>query len=181
MGFSFKKFGQKAVSGARFGSKAVQSVGFGAKRVGSFMSRIAKPVSDLATVGASVAMALGQPEIAAPLVGISKGAQRIGEDGRKINETVNKVENALGVGDIIEKPPVARRRQQLASGPAFESGSPAVSFRTISSRTVSSRTVSSPPRQPAVKFESSTSSPAPSPSPEPYTVQTSNRSKARRG
>jgi hypothetical protein len=170
MGFSFKKFGQKAVSVARFGSKAVQAVGFGAKRVGSFMSRVAKPVSDLATVGASVAMALGQPEIAAPLVGLSKGVQRMGEAGRKINKTVNKVENV--VGDIIEKPSVARRRQQqLASGPAFESGPPAVS----------SRTVSSPPRQPAVKFESSASSPAPSPSPEPYTVQTSNRSKARRG
>ena len=150
MGFSFKKFGQKAASVARFGSKAVQSVGFGAKRVGSFMSRIAKPVSDLATVGASVAMALGQPEIAAPLVGLSKGAQRMGEEGRKINKTVNKVGNA--VGDIIEKPSVARRRQQLVSGPAFESGSPAVS---------------SPPRQPAVKFESSTSTPAPAPSPAP--------------
>ena len=153
MGFSFKKFGQKAVSVARFGSKAVQSVGFGAKRVGSFMSRIAKPVSDLATVGASVAMALGQPEIAVPLVGLSKGAQRMGEEGRKINKTVNTVGNA--VGDIIEKPSVARRRQQLASGPAFESGSPAVSSRTVASR------------QPAVKFESSTSTPAPAPSPAP--------------
>ena len=149
MGFSFKKFGQKAVSVARFGSKAVQAVGFGAKRVGSFMSRVAKPVSDLATVGASVAMALGQPELAVPLVGLGKGAQRMGEAGRKINKTVNKVENV--VGDIIEKPSVARRRQQqLASGPAFEYGSTAVS---------------SPPRQPAVKFESSSSAPAPAPAP----------------
>jgi hypothetical protein len=73
----------------------------------------------------------------------------MGEAGRKINKTVNKVENV--VGDIIEKPSVARRRQQqLASGPAFESGSPAVS---------------SPPRQPAVKFESSSSAPAPAPAP----------------
>lgn len=162
MGFSFKKFGQKATSVARFGSKVASSVAFGGKKVGAFMSRITTPVSDLATVGASVAMSLGQPELAVPLVGISKSAQRMAVTGRKITKNVDKGEKL--VGDIIEKPSVARKRQQqIASGPSFESGTPAVS-----SRTVSSRTVSSPPRQEpvssrTVKFESSKPAPASEP------------------
>ena len=157
MGFSFKKFGQKATSVARFGSKVASSVAFGGKKVGAFMSRIATPVSDLASVGASVAMSLGQPELAVPLVGISKSAQRMAVTGRKITKSVDKGEKL--VGDIIEKPSVARKRQQqIASGPSFESGTPAVS----------SRTVSSPPRQEpvssrTVKFESSKPAPASEP------------------
>lgn len=90
MGF-FKKFAQKAHSLGRFGLKAGKAVAFGAKKVAHGASKYGKAVSNIATIGASVATALGQPEIAGPLVGLAKGASRIAERGEAAQKTIKDV------------------------------------------------------------------------------------------
>ena len=88
----FKKFGHKLAAGAKFGYKGVSAVGLGIKKTGHYVAKMGQPISDLATLGATAAMALGQPELAAPLVGLSMGAQRLAATGRRAEKTIKTIE-----------------------------------------------------------------------------------------
>ena len=121
MGF-FKKFAQKAHSLGRFGLKAGKAVAFGAKKVAHGASKYGKAVSNIATIGASVATALGQPEIAGPLIGLAKGASRIAERG----ETTQKAIKDVGqITKGLQKPSKKQQKESMFESPAPPAPTPA--------------------------------------------------------
>jgi len=129
MGF-FKKFGQKAHSLGRFGTKAAKAVAFGAKRAAHGAAKYGTAFSNIATAGAAVAMSLGQPEIAAPLIGFAKGASRIAERGKTAEKGIRDIRHAVHDSGL-QKP-----KKEVKTSP-FESHAP-----------------QQPAAQPAIKFES---------------------------
>lgn len=125
MGF-FKKFGQKAASVGRFGLKAAKAVSFGAKKVAHGVSKYGKVAADLSTAGAGIAMALGQPGIAAGLTKFSQRASRASYMGRQVRDQMKVA------GDAIKESGLQKSKKNKQESP-FESP---------------------PPTQAAVKFES---------------------------
>lgn len=123
MGF-FKKFGQKAHSLGRFGLKAGKAVTFGAKKVAHGLSKYGKAVSDIATVGASVATALGQPELAVPLVGVAQRASRAAERGQRIRGGIKEVGQAIK-DTGLQKPSSKKKKESPFESPAPEPAQPA--------------------------------------------------------
>jgi hypothetical protein len=129
MGF-FKKFGQKAHSLGRFGTKAAKAVAFGAKRAAHGAAKYGTAFSNIASVGAAVAMEFGQPEIAAPLIGLAQGAARIAERGKTAEKGIRDIRHAVHDSGL-QKP-----KKEVKTSP-FESHAP-----------------QQPAAQPAMKFES---------------------------
>ena len=90
-----KTFGKKASSVFQFGKKAGRRAIFGLKKGVSYAAKYGQPISDLATVGATLAMSLGQPEIAAPLIGIAQGASRASHYGGMVDAGIREIENDI--------------------------------------------------------------------------------------
>jgi len=88
-------FGKKASSVFQFGKKAGQKAVFGLKKGARYAAKYGQPISDLATVGATLAMSLGQPEIAAPLIGIAKGASKASHYGEKVDSGIREIEKDI--------------------------------------------------------------------------------------
>tara|TARA_R110001606_G_scaffold125876_1_gene259556 strand:- start:2849 stop:3283 length:435 start_codon:yes stop_codon:yes gene_type:complete len=88
-------FGKKASSVFQFGKKAGQKAIFGIKKGARYAAKYGQPISDLATVGATLAMSLGQPEIAAPLIGIAKGASKASHYGGKVDSGIREIEKDI--------------------------------------------------------------------------------------
>jgi hypothetical protein len=88
-------FGKKASSVFQFGKKAGQRAVFGLKKGARYAAKYGQPISDLATVGATLAMSLGQPEIAAPLIGIAKGASQASHYGGKVDSGIREIEKDI--------------------------------------------------------------------------------------
>jgi hypothetical protein len=88
-------FGKKASSVFQFGKKAGQKAVFGLKKGARYAAKYGQPISDLATVGAALAMSLGQPEIAAPLIGIAKGASKASHYGGKVDSGIREIEKDI--------------------------------------------------------------------------------------
>lgn len=85
-------FGKKASSVFQFGKKAVRGVALGVKKGARYAATFGQPISNLATLGAGIAVSLGQPEIAAPLVGIAKGASKASHYGKSVDEGIREIE-----------------------------------------------------------------------------------------
>lgn len=88
-------FGKKASSVFQFGKKAGQKAVFGLKKGARYAAKYGQPISDLASVGAALAMSLGQPEIAAPLIGIAKGASKASHYGGKVDSGIREIEKDI--------------------------------------------------------------------------------------
>ena len=133
----FKKFGQKATALGRFGVKGAKAVAFGAKKVAHGATHLGKAVSTVATIGAGLATALGQPELAAPLVGIAQGAARISERGQRAQKAISDVRQAKREA---QQSLGLQKTSKKSNGSPFESGAPAQA--------------PAEPQAPAIAFES---------------------------
>jgi hypothetical protein len=88
-------FGKKASSVFQFGKKAGQRAVFGLKKGARYAAKYGQPISDLATVGATLALSLGQPEIATPLIGIAQGASKASHYGGKVDSGIREIEKDI--------------------------------------------------------------------------------------
>ena len=135
----FKVFGKKASTVSHFGKKMAKGAYFGAKRGAKVAASYGQPVANIATAAAALAMGLGQPEVAVPLIGLAKGAAKASHYGKALGKDIEGVERVVkglqkqgrkAKGSGFEQAPQAPPARGEAQG-GFESGGGSVSRRSI--------------------------------------------------
>ena len=100
IGNAVKGIGKGVVEGAKaIGQGAVATakvIGKGVQKVAPIVQKVGDVVGNVAGVGAKLAGALGQPEFAAPLMGVAKGAKAVAGVAGAVGHVGKAVEGLAG-------------------------------------------------------------------------------------